>query len=357
MPRILLSYRRADTDVIAGRIRDRLAGHFGDDAVFMDIDNIPYGTDFRQHIKQALAESDVLIAVVGPRWVGAVRRGRTRIQDEDDPVRVEIELALQRGMPIIPTLIGASKMPPADQLPESLKAFAFINAAPVDTGRDFHQHMDRLIRAVGQSVGTIVSNPVELRLQLSQAGPSKARKSPEHKLREWLDARGLAGYADALLAQDIDLDILSQLTDADLAAAGLPLGARKRLLQAFEALRVDPIAPIQPAQPQPQSIRAVPAATPEALDREADRRQVTDPLRRPLRIYRALRAARSRGGARVSERAVRDPRPGDHSPRRLRGRNSSAMPSWPCSARRSRTRTIRSGRSTPRSTCWRAARH
>ena len=57
------------------------------------------------------------------------------------------------------------------------------------------------------------------------------------ELREWLEARGLGRYADALLAQDIELDILSQLTDADLTAAGLPVGARKRLLQAIEGLR------------------------------------------------------------------------------------------------------------------------
>jgi hypothetical protein len=54
------------------------------------------------------------------------------------------------------------------------------------------------------------------------------------ELREWLEARGLGRYADALLAQDIELDILPQLTDADLTAAGLPIGARKRLLQAIE---------------------------------------------------------------------------------------------------------------------------
>ena len=57
------------------------------------------------------------------------------------------------------------------------------------------------------------------------------------ELREWLEARGLGRYADALLAQDIELDILPQLTDADLTAAGLPVGARKRLLQAIEGLR------------------------------------------------------------------------------------------------------------------------
>jgi SAM domain (Sterile alpha motif) len=51
-------------------------------------------------------------------------------------------------------------------------------------------------------------------------------------LREWLERRGLGRYADTLLAQDIELDILPELTDADLTAAGLPVGARKRLLQA-----------------------------------------------------------------------------------------------------------------------------
>jgi class 3 adenylate cyclase/predicted ATPase len=53
------------------------------------------------------------------------------------------------------------------------------------------------------------------------------------RLREWLEARGLERYADALLAHDIELDILPQLTDADLVVAGLPVGARKRLLQAI----------------------------------------------------------------------------------------------------------------------------
>ena len=48
MPKIIISYRRSDSDAIAGRIRDRLAGYYGDDSIFMDIDNIPFGMDFRK---------------------------------------------------------------------------------------------------------------------------------------------------------------------------------------------------------------------------------------------------------------------------------------------------------------------
>jgi hypothetical protein len=57
MAKIVISYRRADSTAITGRIRDRLADHYGDDSVFMDIDNIPIGMDFRNQIKSVLLKS------------------------------------------------------------------------------------------------------------------------------------------------------------------------------------------------------------------------------------------------------------------------------------------------------------
>jgi hypothetical protein len=71
VPKIAISYRRADTEVIAGRIRDRLALRYGDDAVFTDIDNIPFGKDFRVHIREAVLKSNVLLVIIGDRWLGA----------------------------------------------------------------------------------------------------------------------------------------------------------------------------------------------------------------------------------------------------------------------------------------------
>ncbi len=150
MPNIIISYRRADTDAIAGRIRDRLVSHFGDGSVFMDIDSIPFGTDFREHIKDALAQTGVLIAVVGPKWLGGRKAGRFRIMDENDPVRVEIEAALRNGSHVIPVLVGGAKMPKPHELPETLRDFAFRNAADIDSGRDFHPHVQRLIRSIEQ---------------------------------------------------------------------------------------------------------------------------------------------------------------------------------------------------------------
>ncbi len=145
MSKIVLSYRRSDSQAVAGRIADRLIAYFGADSVFMDVDNIPFGIDFRLHIKTALSQAEVLIAVVGPGWLGAGADSRTRIDDEDDPVRVEIEMALQQKLLVIPVLVNGASMPKSDALPVGLRDFAFLNAAPVDDGRDFRPHSDRLI--------------------------------------------------------------------------------------------------------------------------------------------------------------------------------------------------------------------
>jgi TIR domain len=153
MTRIAISYRRGDSGVIAGRIFDRLVAHYGRDAIFRDIDSIPPGVDFRVHINKVLSQADIILALVGPRWIGP-RGGHSRLNDEADPVRVELETALQRGVPLIPVLVMGASMPRAAQLPESLRDFAFRNAVQVDAGQDFDDHISRLIRAIDGLVRT-----------------------------------------------------------------------------------------------------------------------------------------------------------------------------------------------------------
>ena len=46
MPDIFISYRREDSVAYAGRLYDRLSGHFGKEHVFMDVDTIELGADF-----------------------------------------------------------------------------------------------------------------------------------------------------------------------------------------------------------------------------------------------------------------------------------------------------------------------
>src|SRR5262245_1606729 len=137
MAKITISYRRNDSMDITGRIFDRLTSRYGRETVFRDIDSIPPGLDFREHIRANIDDSDVLMVVVGPHWMGADRSGQPRIRAETDYVRVEVESALNRRIPVIPLLVGGADMPEPSQLPDSIREFAFRNAVHVDSGRDF----------------------------------------------------------------------------------------------------------------------------------------------------------------------------------------------------------------------------
>jgi hypothetical protein len=55
-------------------------------------------------------------------------------------------------MPLIPVLVDGARMPSSAELPASFNEFAFLNAAEVATGRDFHHHLDRLIGAIDRAV-------------------------------------------------------------------------------------------------------------------------------------------------------------------------------------------------------------
>ena len=94
MAKIFISYRRQDSAAMTGRIYDRLRLHFGDDAVFMDIDNIPFGVNFRKHIDSAVSNCDVVLAVIGTKWAGETD-ARRRLDNPRDFIRIELESALR----------------------------------------------------------------------------------------------------------------------------------------------------------------------------------------------------------------------------------------------------------------------
>ena len=155
---IILSYRRDDSAGVTGRIFDRLTQDFGADRVFMDIDSMPAGVDFHEHLQQILADCGALLVVIGKSWRSQRKGQAARIMDPDDWVRIEVETALERGIPVVPLLIDGATLPGRDQLPESLWPLLRRNAMPIDSGRDFHSQLSRLVR--------------DLQLQLAPAGIS-----------------------------------------------------------------------------------------------------------------------------------------------------------------------------------------
>ncbi len=159
MSGIFISYRRDDTSGQAGRLYDRLAGHFGKDQVFMDIDTLRPGVDFVKVINESVGSCEVLIAVIGKQWLtGTDEKGRRRLDDPDDFIRLEISAALDRDVRVIPALVGGAPMPKTD-LPEALQGLTRRHAIEISDGR-FHQDVDRLIEAIEEVVGRQEPPPV-----------------------------------------------------------------------------------------------------------------------------------------------------------------------------------------------------
>ncbi len=89
-------------------------------------------------------------------------------------------------------------------------------------------------------------------------------------IQTWLDAHGLGKYAAEFIAQDVTVDLLADLSDADLKELGVAsLGDRKRLQKAAAAPAAAP-APPQSAAPAAAAAAAVAAPAAAAATAVAD---------------------------------------------------------------------------------------
>lgn len=154
--KIFISYRRADSQMITDRICDRLEKAFGKENVFQDVLDIKYGLDFRKVLQRQVANSDVLLVVIGPTWATikgvnedtGVETDQPRLWNEDDAVRIEVESGLsnQDTTLVIPVLVNNASIPSKKKLPESLQPLVFLNGIQVRNNPYFDEDILRLIK-------------------------------------------------------------------------------------------------------------------------------------------------------------------------------------------------------------------
>ena len=148
MAKIFISYRRDDSAYATGVIRDNLVRELADSEVFLDVDSIPYGVDFRQHLERSVAACDFLVAVIGKTWLTVVdHQGQRRLDNPNDAVRVEVETALRRKIPLIPVFLDGMPVPTPDALPESLRDLVSRNAIFVRPPPDFNHDVNKLVES------------------------------------------------------------------------------------------------------------------------------------------------------------------------------------------------------------------
>ncbi|PIE01298.1 MAG: hypothetical protein CSA79_00920 [Thiothrix nivea] len=133
MGKVFISYRRQDSAGYVRALYNELAQHFGQEQIFMDVDDIPLGTDFVSMMNRNLQDCTMMLVVIGPQWLN-IRdsQGERRLDNPDDFVRLEVARAIKDNFDIIPVLVNGAAMPGENDLPDNLKPLSRRQALELD---------------------------------------------------------------------------------------------------------------------------------------------------------------------------------------------------------------------------------
>ena len=152
--------------------------------MFMDIDMIEPGEDFVEVIEGKLADAVALVVLVGRDWLNCKdTEGRSRLENPDDFVRLEVVTALRRNVRVIPVLIDDAQMPTPQQLPDDLAPLSRRQAIRISHAR-FHQDvtelidvLEKLLTSAGKSTeGGQISESAKADRSDAQQGPAKTER-------------------------------------------------------------------------------------------------------------------------------------------------------------------------------------
>jgi hypothetical protein len=177
MPKVFVSYRRDDSGYPAQQIYEVLAKHFGTESIVFDIDTIPLGADFRKYLNDQVGQCDILLAVIGDQWLDILNK---RLDDPNDFVRIEIQAALERDIPVVPVLVGKAAVPSSQKLPPELAKLAYKQAAEVRAGADLKAHLKRLIDGLHHLFATMEDEEEKRK----QAAEKERRRMQEEDQRQ-----------------------------------------------------------------------------------------------------------------------------------------------------------------------------
>src|SRR5262245_12246090 len=159
MSTVFISYRRQTAAGEARALFNDLVARLGPSAVFMDVDSISLGRDFRGELQKILAACDLMLVIIDKDWAAAKdEKGRIRLENATDFVRMEIEAALKRNIVVTPVLVKGAQMPAADQLPAEIRDLAYRNGFELSHNRwesDIREMIRRLSLDVPEQGGQV----------------------------------------------------------------------------------------------------------------------------------------------------------------------------------------------------------
>lgn len=147
--KIFINYRRGDDPGYTQALYQRLEGEFASGDLFMDVEgHIKPGDDFVGVLGAQVAQCDILLVVIGPRWQELLA---ARADDRDDFVAIEIKAALDQGKRVVPVLVGGASIPRAETLPEPIRGLVSRNAMGLRPDR-FRVDCEGLVAALRESL-------------------------------------------------------------------------------------------------------------------------------------------------------------------------------------------------------------
>ena len=146
---VFISYRRDDSQTEASLIYGMLQERFGKDAIFMDKSKIEPGDKWAEKIESDLVEAKVVLVVIKDKktWLGVDENGFRRIEEEDDWIRKELELAITEGKEVVPLLVKGGELPPEKALPESLRILLSFQALAIDFDDGWEHDQQKVVEA------------------------------------------------------------------------------------------------------------------------------------------------------------------------------------------------------------------
>ncbi len=126
----------------------------------MDIDKIEPGVDFTKAISKSLESCDIMLAIIGPHWLGTDGSGNaSRIKNPNDWVKTEISTALQRDIRVVPVLVDGGQLPDPDELPPELQPLLLRQSYEISNKR-WDYDTEQLINVLIKSGITPKTSPI-----------------------------------------------------------------------------------------------------------------------------------------------------------------------------------------------------
>ena len=169
---------------LARGIQSKLKDEFGADSVFLDIEDIGGGEEWKQKLIHVLEDDPIVVTLVTTKW-NSRRQGKPKLMHKEDHVRFELETAISRGLPVVPVLYEKANIPNTERLPKSLHPLLSFQTLPFSSSR-WDYDSDQLVTALKKLLEeksddeTVKSKAVKKK---KERKPKKETQPPKKKVK------------------------------------------------------------------------------------------------------------------------------------------------------------------------------